>query len=150
MLGELREAYPRVQRHRTQRPRETLCQRRAAASPGALCDTVLTNEKKQDYARSHSDNVEVSGNAHVVIGVRIVQCHHAIMSNAEFSTILNFPLLVPIINLLSGCINSSSLFPVAIYCTLLHRENMSFEVFCLQDSRRSHPADRAGPPPPSH
>ena len=42
-----------------------------------------------------------------------------------FSTFLNFPLLVPILNLLSCCSNSSSLFPVAILCTLLHRENMS-------------------------
>ena len=35
MLGELHEAYPRVRRHRTRRPRETLCRRRTAASPGA-------------------------------------------------------------------------------------------------------------------
>ena len=96
----------------------------------ARCDDVQTNEKKQDKAHSHSSvrvvNVEVSENGHVVIGVRIVQCYHAIMANSEF------PHLVPIINLLSGCMISSSLFPVAIYCTLLHRENMSFEVLCLQ------------------
>ena len=42
-------------------------------------DTVLTNEKKRDNARSHSDIVEVSENGHVVTGVRIVQCYHAIM-----------------------------------------------------------------------
>ena len=67
----------------------------------ARCDDVQTNEKKQDKAHSHSGvrvvNVEVSENGHVVIGVRIVQCYHAIMVNSEF------PLLVPIINLLSGC-----------------------------------------------
>ena len=67
----------------------------------ARCDDVQTNEKKQDKAHSHSGvrvvNVEVSENGHVVIGVRIVQCYHAIMANSEF------PLLVPIINLLSGC-----------------------------------------------
>ena len=40
---------------------------------------VLANEKKRDNARSHSDIVEVSENGHVVIGVRIVQCYHAIM-----------------------------------------------------------------------
>ena len=41
---------------------------------------MLTNEKKRDNARSpHSDIVEVSENGHVVIGVRIVQCYHAIM-----------------------------------------------------------------------
>ena len=43
-----------------------------------------------------------------------------------------FPLLVPILILLSDCINSSSLFTVAILCTLLHRENTSFEVWYLQ------------------
>ena len=63
----------------------------------------------------------------VVIGVRVVLCHQAI-DNSGFSTFLNFPLRVPILILLSCCINSSSLFPVAILCTLLHRENMSFEV----------------------
>ena len=67
----------------------------------ARCDDAQTNEKKQDKAHSHSGvrvvYVEVSENGHVVIGVRIVQCYHAIMANSEFS------LLVPIINLLSGC-----------------------------------------------
>ena len=63
---------------------------------------MLTNEKKQDNAHSHSGvrviNVEVIENGHVVIGVRIVQCYHAIMANSEFST------FGPnIINLLSGC-----------------------------------------------
>ena len=81
----------------------------------------------------------------VVIGVRVMLCHQAI-DNSGFSTFLNFPLrvqililsyiqstimkfplLVPILILLSDCINSS-LFPVAILCTLLHRENTSFEV----------------------
>ena len=66
----------------------------------------------------------------VVIGVRVVLCHQAI-DNSGFSTFLNFPLRVPILILLSCCINSSSLFPVAILCTLLHRENMSFEVWYL-------------------
>ena len=95
----------------------------------------------------------------VIIGVRIVQCHaimnvvigvrvmqyHAIIdvvigvpryalspSNHVQSTIMNFPLLVPILILLSDCINSSSLLPVAILCTLLHRGNLSFEVWYLQ------------------
>ena len=35
--GERREAYPRVRRHRTRRPRETLRRRGRAARPGALC-----------------------------------------------------------------------------------------------------------------
>ena len=74
----------------------------------------------------------------VVIGVRIVQCHaiinvaigvrvmhyHAIIdvvigvraSNHVQSTIMNFPLLVPILILLSDCINSSSLF-LSPFCT---------------------------------
>ena len=78
----------------------------------------------------------------VVGGVRIVQCHaimnvvngvrvmdfHAIIDvvidirvmlspSHRFSTFLNFPLRVPILNLLSCCSNSSSHFPVAILCT---------------------------------
>ena len=48
----------------------------------ARCD-VLTHKKKRNSARSRSDNVEVSESGHVVIGVRIVQCHHAIMDNCE-------------------------------------------------------------------
>ena len=65
----------------------------------------------------------------VVIGVCVMLCHQAI-DNSGFSTFLNFPLRVPILILLSCCINSS-LFPVAILCTLLHRENTSFEVWYL-------------------
>ena len=42
----------------------------------ARCD-VLTHKKKRNSARSRSDNVEVSESGHVVIGDRIVQCHHA-------------------------------------------------------------------------
>ena len=67
----------------------------------------------------------------VVISVRVMLCHQAI-GNSGFSTFLNFPLRVQILILLSSCINSSSLFPVAILCTLLHRENTSFEVWYLQ------------------
>ena len=66
----------------------------------------------------------------VVIGVRVLLCHQAI-DNSGFSTFLNFPLRVQILILLSCCINSSSLFPVANLCTLLHRENTSFEVWYL-------------------
>ena len=60
----------------------------------AQCDDVLTNEKKQDKAHSHSGvrvavlNVEVSDNGHVVIGVGIVQCYHAIITNSEFSLLV--------------------------------------------------------------
>ena len=42
----------------------------------------------------------------VVIGVRVMLCHQAIMFNPLF---MNFPLLVPILILLSDCINSSSI-----------------------------------------
>ena len=59
----------------------------------------------------------------VVIGVRVMLCHQAI-DNSGFFTFLNFPLRVQILILLSSCINSYSLFPVAILCTLLHRENV--------------------------
>ena len=41
VLGELREAYPRVQRYRSRRPQKRLCRRRAAASPGAPCRARL-------------------------------------------------------------------------------------------------------------
>ena len=80
----------------------------------ARCDTVLTNEKKQDNAHSHSGVRVVSDNGHVVIGVRIVQCYHAIMdvvisvrtmqcyhaimSNSDFSTFSPNFILVPISN----------------------------------------------------
>ena len=87
----------------------------------ARCDDVQTNEKKQDKAHSHSSvhvvNVEVSENGHVVIGVRIVQCYHAIMdvvigvrivqcyhaimANYEFSTIgPNYQLVVKLYDLI--------------------------------------------------
>ena len=60
----------------------------------ARCDDVLTNEKKQDKAHSHSGvrvdvlNVEVSENGHVVIGVGIVKCYHASITNSEFSLLV--------------------------------------------------------------
>ena len=50
----------------------------------------------------------------VVIGVRVMLCHQAI-DNSGFSTFLNFPLRVQILILLSSCMLSSSLFPVAIF-----------------------------------
>ena len=92
----------------------------------ARCDDVQKNEKKQDKAHSHSSvrvvNVEVSENGHVVIGVRIVQCYHAIMANSEFSTCgPNYQLVVRLYDLI-----------VTFSCSqFLHRENMSFEVLCL-------------------
>ena len=66
----------------------------------------------------------------VVIDVRVMLCHQA-MDNSGSSTFMNFPLRVQILILLLSCINSSSLFPVAFLCTLLHCENMSFEVWYL-------------------
>ena len=47
----------------------------------ARCD-VLIHKKKRNSARSRSDNLDVSESGHVVISVRIVQCHHAIMNNS--------------------------------------------------------------------
>ena len=67
----------------------------------------------------------------VVIGIRAVLCHQAI-DNSRFSTFSELSTYVQILILLSSCINSSSLFPVAILCTLSHRENTSFEVWYLQ------------------
>ena len=99
---------------------------------------------RRDYARSRSVEV-VSGvrvmqchaSMDVVIGVRVMQCHasmdvvigvrvvlcHQAIDNSGFSNFLNFPLRVQILILSSSCVNSSSLFTVAILCTLLHREN---------------------------
>ena len=65
--------------------------------------TMCRQTRRNGTRRTHTQvgvsvvNVEVSENGHVVIGVRIVQCYHAIMANSEF------PFLVPIVNLLSGC-----------------------------------------------
>ena len=74
--------------------------------------------------------MECHASMDVVIGVRVVLCHPLI----DNFTFLNFSLRVQILNL-SCCSNSSSLFPVAILCTLLHRGNMSFEVWYLQRER---------------
>ena len=122
-------------------------------SRGACADDVkLWTRRKRDYA--HSRSVEVVSGVRivpchaiidVVIDVRVMQCHASMdvvidvrvvlcdqaTDNSGFSTFLNFPLRGQLLILLSCCINSSSLFPVAILCTLLHRENMSFEVWYL-------------------
>ena len=72
----------------------------------ARCDNVLTNEKKQDKAHSHSGvrvnvhNKEVSDNWHVVIGVSIVQCYHAIITNSEFLLLSNYQLVVKLYDLI--------------------------------------------------
>ena len=64
---------------------------------------------------------------HVVIGV--VRCHHADVIPSVF-LFLDF--------VVHFCTCSQTVFcdrqflPVANYCTLLHRENGSFEVLCLQ------------------
>ena len=76
--------------------------------------------------------VECHASMDVVIGVLVVLCHQAI-DNSGFSTFLNFPLRVQILNLLSYCSNSSSLFPVAFCAHVLHRGNISFEVWYLHD-----------------
>ena len=85
---------------------------------------------RADHARSGIVDVSGSGRwcSHRAVPRNHRCCHwrprHALSpSNHVQSTIMIFPLLVPILILLSDCINSSSLFPVAIMCTLLHREN---------------------------
>ena len=92
----------------------------------------------------------------VVIGIRVMLCHQAVYI-LDFP-LLNFPLRVQILILLSCCINSSSLFPVAILCTSLHRENTSFEVWYLHlrqhvdtehDCQKWHPGRGEGMPSPS-
>ena len=73
--------------------------------------------------------VEVSLGCHVVIGVGrvIVQRHHA-----DTIPIIEFSLLVHFCTCSQTACCDRQFFPVAIYCTLLHRENGSFEVLCLQ------------------
>ena len=64
---------------------------------------------------------------HVVTGV--VRCHHADVIPVQISFLLDF--------VVHFCTCSQTVFcdrqflPVANYCTLLHRENGSFEVLCL-------------------
>ena len=116
------------------------------------CANVLTNEKKQDNARSHSDIVEVSENGHVVIGVRIVQCHHAIMDvvigaritqcyhatkpNSDFSTFGPNFIMVPIstcsqFQLVVRLYELIVTFPCSHFLHTFAPRNMSFEVLCL-------------------
>ena len=65
-----------------------------------------------------------------VIGVGrvIVQRHHADINNYR---ILTFVLLVQLCTCSQTVCCDRQFLPVAIYCTLLHRENGSFEVLCL-------------------
>ena len=114
-------------------------------SRSACADDVTLTRRKRDYARRPCALMWVS--VEVVSGVRIVQCHaimdvvigvrvmeyhaiidvvigvcvmlcHQTIDNSGFATFLNFPLRVQILILSSSCINSSSLFPVGILCTL--------------------------------
>ena len=52
-------------------------------------------------------------------------CRHNQLLNSHFCT------FSPIVHLWSDCMLWSSILPVANYCTLLHRENGSFEVLSL-------------------
>ena len=61
----------------------------------AQCDDVLTHKKNrtrrtQMFVLMCLLCVEVNGSGHVVIGVGIVivQCHHAIITNSEFSLLI--------------------------------------------------------------
>ena len=78
--------------------------------------------------------VEVSLGGHVVIGVGrvIVQRHHADITNYS---ILTSVLLVQLSTCSQTVCCDRQFFPVAIYCTLLHRENGSFEVLSLHPRR---------------
>ena len=129
-------------------------------SHGACADDV-TLCNRRDYARYAHVGVSGSGRwcSHRAVPRNHGCCHwcprhavprnprcchwrprHALSPNNHVpSTIMNFSLLVPMLILLSDCINSSSLFPVAILCTLLHRENTSFEVWCFQKTRQKLP-----------
>ena len=97
------------------------------------CDDTLTQDE-QDQAHSSvrvdMHCVEVSLGGQVVIGVGrvIVQRHHASITNYW---ILTFVLSVQLCTCSQTVCCDRQFFPVAIYCTLLHRENGSFEVLCL-------------------
>ena len=60
--------------------------------------------------------VECHASMDVVIGVRVV-LRHALIDNSGFSTFLNFPFRVQILNLLSCCSDSSSSIPAAVLGT---------------------------------
>ena len=125
-------------------------------------DNVLTDKKKLDNARSCSVIVEVSEKGHGVIGVRLLQCYHAIMDNSEhvvfgvrtvqcykaimsdfdFSTFGPNFILVPIstcsqFQLVVKLYELIVIFPVAIFCTLLHRETCHLRccAYRLRDAR---------------
>ena len=71
--------------------------------------------------------VENSHGGHVVIGVGIV--HRP--PRKHNIPVIGFSLLVHFCTCSQTVCCDRQFFPVAIYCTLLHRENGSFEVLCL-------------------
>ena len=101
-------------------------------------DVTLCN--RRDYARSGIVDVSgmglVVGGSHRAVPRNHECCHwrprHAVSpSNHVQSTIINFHFLS---QFSSRCLTVSihhHFFPVAILCTLLHRENTSFEVWYL-------------------
>ena len=95
-----------------------------------MYDDALTQDERD---KAHSSVrvdvlcVENSRGGHVVIGVGIVHRHHASITYQ----LLKFSLLVHFCTCCQTVCCDRQFFPVAIHCTLLHRENGSFEVLCL-------------------
>ena len=114
------------------------------------CDTV--NKRKMRLCAQTMRAQALWVSVEVVIDIRILHCHanmdvwclhravprnhgrchwrprHALSRNPVQSTIMNFPLLVQFSSCCQTCISSSSLLPVAILCTLLHRENIFWDL----------------------
>ena len=98
---------------------------------------VLLEVEEEDKGREEVQEIERESQGEENAQMTIHMCTHravprnhrcchwrprlALSSSHRFSTFKNFPLRVQFLILLSCCINSSSLFPVAILCTLLHR-----------------------------
>ena len=97
----------------------------------AMYEDALTQDERDKAHWSVRVDVlcgENSHGCHVVIGVVIVHHHPA--------TVVEFSLLVHLCTCGQTVWCDRQFFLVAIYCTLLHRENGSFEVLCLHLPRR--------------
>ena len=103
----------------------------------AMYDDALTQERDHAHSSVRVDVlcVEVSGSGHVAIGVGIVVVQRL---HASITYQIKFSLLVHFCTCRQAVCCDRQFFPVAISCTLLHRENLSFEVLCLQNEEDNY------------